>query len=177
MRLLPAEKLAHYARIYGLYRRAFPRNERKPFSVIRRMSRRGKTDIWYFEDGQGFLGLATTINGDGLIHIDYFAVSEKRRGQGHGRKMLKALLDRYSPSGVFLEIEIPDENAENFAERLRRKRFYLGSGLAPMNTRASLFGVGMELLGVDCHLDFNEYRNFYLQNYGKFAYDNIRPIE
>lgn len=166
-----------YAKIKALYRRAFPKCERKPFSIIEKMHKKGKTDVWYFYDEQGFLGFAATINGEREILIDYFAVSEKRRGQGNGSKMLSALLDRYSPLGVFLEIEIPYESAENYTERARRKNFYLGIGLTPMNTRAKLFGVDMELLGFNCSLDFDAYRNFYLKNYGKFAYDNIEAIE
>ena len=169
--------ILQYARIKALYKRAFPRCERKPFSIIRKMHTKGKTDIWYFEDDKGFLGFAATINGEREILIDYFAVSEKRRGQGSGRKMLSALLDYYSPLGVFLEIEIPYESAENYAERVRRKNFYIRTGLVPMNTRAKLFGVDMELLGFNCSFDFDKYRNFYLTNYGKFAYDNIKKVE
>ena len=32
-----------------LYRRAFPRSERKPFKMIRRMHRAGRTDVWLAE--------------------------------------------------------------------------------------------------------------------------------
>ncbi len=169
--------ILQYARIKSLYKKAFPKCERKPFSMIMKMKKKGKTDIWYFQDDEGFLGLASTINGEREILIDYFAVSERRRGQGNGRKMLTALLRHYEPLGVFLEIEIPYESAENYTERIRRKNFYIGAGLAPMNTYAKLFGVDMELMGVNCSLDFDEYRNFYLKNYGRFAYDNIKAIE
>ena len=136
----------------------------------------GKSDMWYFEDERGFLGLATTINSTETVLIDYFAVAENRRCGGNGTKMLKALLDHYAPCGVFLEIEIPYEDAANYGERVRRRNFYLRAGLVPMNTRAKLFGVDMELLGVGCHLDFDGYRQFYLDNYGKFAYDHIEKI-
>jgi hypothetical protein len=53
----------------------------------------------------------------------------------------------------------------------------VNAGLVPMNTYAKLFGVDMELLGVNCHLDYDEYKEFYLENYGRVAYDNITPIE
>ena len=165
-----------YAKIKSLYRRAFPSCERKPFGIIRKMQKKGKSDIWYFSDESGFLGLATTINSEKIILIDYFAVSEEHRGQGKGTKMLKALLSHYAPLGVFLEIEIPYERAENYIERVKRKNFYINAGLTPMGTTAKLFGVDMELLGVNCALDFDGYRSFYLENYGKLAYDNIRKI-
>ena len=170
------KKLLQLIRLKGLYKRAFPIEERKPFSVITRMQRLGKSDVWYFEEDGAFLGLATTINGDDRVLIDYFAVSEKQRGKGNGGKMLRALIEHYSPKGVFLEIEIPYEDSENYSERIRRKSFYLRTGLTEMGTRAKLFGVDMELLGTGFSMTFDEYRSFYLENYGRFAYDNIKPI-
>ena len=160
-------------RIRRLYREAFPRCERKPFSIIRAMEKKGKTDLWYFEDEGGFAGLCATINGKNEILIDYLAVAKKRRGTGLGTEMLKLLLERYREYGVFLEIEELDPSAKNNAERIRRKEFYLRAGLTPIDTHVKLFGVDMELLGKNCHLNFDEYRDFYLTNYGKFAYDNI----
>ena len=161
------------ARTWLLYREAFPRCERKPFSIIREMAKRGKTDLWYFEDEDGYAGLCATINGHDKILIDYLAVAKKRRGTGVGTRMLTTLLEHYKDYGVFLEIEELDETADNNAERVRRKEFYLRAGLVPMDTHVKLFGVDMELLGMNCHLDFDEYREFYLTNYGKFAYDHI----
>lgn len=160
-------------RLRLLYREAFPRCERKPFSMIREMAERGKSDLWYFEDDKGFAGLCATINGEDKVLIDYLAVAKNRRGRGVGSKMLALLLEHYKGFGVFLEIEEIDTSAENNAERIRRKEFYLRAGLTPMDTHVKLFGVDMELLGVGCHLTYDEYRNFYLTNYSKFAYDNI----
>ena len=112
-------------KIRMLYREAFPKCERKPFSIIKEMTKKGKTDMWYFEDESGFAGLCTTINGPDTILIDYLAVARKRRGTGVGSRMLKTLLEHYKDFGVFLEIEELDDNAENSKERIRRREFYL----------------------------------------------------
>ena len=162
-------------RIRRLYKEAFPKCERKPFSIIKSMAKRGKTDLWYFEDEGGFAGLCATINGPDNILLDYLAVAKERRGSGIGTKMLKELLGYYKDYGVFLEIEELDDSAENSAERMRRREFYLRAGFTPMHTYVNLFGVNMELLGVGCQLNFDEYRSFYLNNYGQFAFDHILP--
>lgn len=175
MKLFKPKSPLQCLRIRRLYKEAFPRCERKPFSIIKAMAKKGKTDLWYFEDEGGFAGLCATINGSDDILIDYLAVARKRRGTGVGTRMLKSLLEYYSDYGVFLEIEELDDNAENSTERVRRREFYLRQGFEPMNTLVNLFGVNMELLGVRCKLDFDEYRAFYLNNYGKFAYDHITP--
>ena len=164
-----------YIKLFRLYGAAFPISEKKPIFMILKMSKCGATDIWYFEEGGEFLGLAITINSPDIILIDYFAVNEKHRSKGNGERMLKSIISHYSDKGVFLEIEVPYENAENYTDRIRRRRFYTERvGLIPMETRACLFGVDMELLGTEgCHLSYDEYRDFYLNNYGRFAYDHI----
>ena len=176
MRFFEPRGFIQYARVKKLYKEAFPKEERKPFSLIKKMHKRWKTDIWYFEDGKRFLGLATTINSDSIVLIDYFAVSPELRGKGYGTKMLAELVKYYMPQGVFVEIESTETQAANREERKKRKEFYIRSGFVPMNTRAKLFGVDMELLGISCSLSFDEYRRFYLENYGKFAYDNIKKV-
>ena len=164
-----------YIKLFSLYQRAFPISEKKPISMILKMQKCGATDIWYFEENGKFLGLAITINSPELILVDYFAVNEKLRARGYGSAMLKSLISHYSGKGVFLEIERPYKWAKNYAERIRRRDFYLSKvGLVPLETYACLFGVDMELLGTEgVKLSYEEYRNFYLNNYGKFAYDNI----
>lgn len=177
MKVHRPRNIIEYIRVFRLYERAFPESEKKPISMILKMSKCGATDIWYFEDNGAFLGLAITINSPDIILIDYFAVNEKRRGKGNGERMLKSIISHYSPRKVFLEIEVPYETAENYVDRIRRRRFYVDRvGLIPMNTRACLFGVDMELLGTEgCHLTYDEYRDFYLNNYGRYGYDNITP--
>ena len=115
-----------------------------------------------------------TINGPDEILLDYLAVAKKRRGQGIWSKMLKAMREQYAGKGVFLEIEIVDETAENFEERKRRKQFYLSNGMTPMNVFVELFGVDMELLGFDCCLTFEEYHDFYRDNYNEWAAEHVK---
>lgn len=173
------KNIIEYLRLFRLYESAFPIEEKKPIAMILKMQKSKKTDIWYFEENGEFLGLAITINSPKIILIDYFAVNEKCRGIGNGERMLKALISHYSDRGVFLEIEVPYEWADNYTDRCRRRRFYTEKvGLLPMGTKAKLFGVDMELLGTDgCYLTYDEYRNFYLENYSRFAYDHITPAD
>lgn len=160
--------------LYNLYQSAFPASEKKPFSMIRTMYKKGKSDVWYcVEDGK-FVGLVITINGPDKILLDYLAVAKNRRGQGIGSKILKAMRQQYAGKGVFLEIEIVDEAAENFEERKRRKQFYLSNGMIPMHVFVELFGVDMELLGFDCCLTFEEYHDFYRDNYNEWAAEHVK---
>lgn len=174
LKIKQPENIREWLRLYRLYQSAFPANEKKPFSMIRSMHKKGKSDVWYCERNGKFAGLVITINGPEQVLLDYLAVAKKRRGQGVGSEMLQAMRKQYEGRGVFLEIEIVDENAENFEERKRRKQFYLSNGMTPMNVFVELFGVDMELLGFDCSLTFEEYHAFYRDNYNAWAADHVK---
>ena len=165
-----------WCKIYRLYQSAFPASEKKPFSMIRSMQKKGKSDVWYCVENGKFAGLVITINGPDEILLDYLAVAKNRRGQGIGSKMLKKMREQYAGKGVFLEIEIVDEAAENYEERKRRKQFYLKNGMTPMSIFVELFGVDMELLGFDCSLTFEEYHDFYRDNYNTWAAEHVKPM-
>ena len=172
----PANPL-DWLRIRLLYRRAFPRYERKPFKIIRRMHREGRTDVWLAEKNGHFAGLAATINGGETILLDYFAIAPKLRGQGYGSAFLQRLLLCYEDKGLFVEIEAADRD-DPTGEKARRKAFYLRNGLSDMHVVAILFGVRMELLGRGCTMDFDGYRAFYHDHYNAWAAEHVvRPSD
>lgn len=167
--------LKGWGQLYRLYMAAFPASERKPFSMIRRMYRKGRTDIWCLHRDGRFVGLAITINGPRQILLDYFAIAAKDRGQGVGSASLAAIRSHYQGKGLFLEIEstlIPSPEREL---RLRRKRFYLAAGMEELGVQVKLFGVDMELLGYECAMSFEAYQRFYRENYNAWAAGHIAP--
>ena len=159
----------HWLHIYKLYHQAFPHYERKPFAIIRSMYKKGNTDIWYFEKDGRFAGLVFTVNRNEAILIDYLAVCPDRRGEGIGSDIISLMRNFYTPNGIFVEIESVFAECDNVNERLRRKEFYLKNNMLPMNVMVILFGVEMELLGIDCKLSFDEYFAFYHDVYGGLA--------
>lgn len=175
MKMIQAKQPLHWYHLYKLYREAFPAYERKPFSLIRSMQKKGKSDVWYFEKDGKFAGLVFTINSQDVILIDYLAIASKRRGEGIGSEIIAQLGDYYRNKGIFVEIESVFDKCDNLPERLRRKQFYLNNGMVPMKVMVVLFGVEMELLGINCQLTYDEYYSFYKDNYGDFAAKNIKP--
>lgn len=165
-----------WLRIRQLYRTSFPRNERKPFSRIVAMMRKGVSDIWCFEKNGHFAGFASTIKDDDLILIDYLAVQRKLRDAGIGSQMLQAM-KKQDPRALFVEIESMYEPGEDQPQRMRRKHFYTKNGFLPMNVMADVFGVKMELLCWNGKLDFNRYHAFYRDNYSQWAADHILEAE
>lgn len=162
--------------ILFLYRDAFPRYERKPFSRITGMVKAGRADLWTIRAEGHFAGFAATVNGTDVVLLDYFAVKKSLRGRGVGSDALKSLMEYYRDRGFFVEIESTYEEAPNRAERGKRKQFYANCGLEPMGTEADVFGVRMELLGVRCHLNLEQYRSFYRDHYSPWAAAHIQEV-
>lgn len=167
--------MADWLRVRRLYGQAFPPGEKKPFGVIIRMHRRGKTDVWCFRHNGRFAGFASTINGEGLIMIDYLAVPEDMRGRGIGARAMAAICDAYADKGVFVEIESPFEPGGDQPERIRRKAFYERCGFTPSHTTADVFGVRYELMGCRCRVDYDAYHAFYAEQYSPWAAEHMTP--
>ena len=173
---LERAKNLNIPRVYLLYLRAFPAEERKPFSIILSMMKERRTDLWIIRKNGRFAGFASTVNSPDLVLLDYFAVCKSLRGQGVGSAAMKEILDQYAPRGVLVEIEstcIPSDNPE---ERENRKRFYVNCGMTPLGTEVDLFGIRMELLGCRCNLDFAGYKDFYVKYYTPRAEKYVQPV-
>ena len=175
--LTPPDRLSHWLQLYVLYRRSFPRAERKPFLTILKKYRTNSTDIWCIRRDDRFLGFAATMNSPRLVMLDYLAVSPGLRGQGIGSAALKDLMHRYADREFILEIESPYEPGPDQVLRQNRKRFYVNCGMVPLHIMAEVFGVKMELLGQNTTIDFERYRNFYRDFYRERAARHILPAD
>ena len=169
--------LLRWLQVYRLYRSAFPASERKPFSIIVKMYRAGKTDLWCLERDGKLEGFASTINGEERILLDYLAVSPESRGRGLGTAAMKQLLEKYADFGLFVEIESVFEDCPDLKIREKRRDFYRRCGLEPLGVLAEVFGVNMELLGRNCRLDFAGYQAFYRNHYSPWAAEHIRKTK
>lgn len=175
--LVPPRGLRRWGQLYLLYRTSFPRAERKPFLTILKKYRAGMTDIWCITSGEEFLGFAATMNSPKLVMLDYFVVRKNLRSRGIGTVALKKILDKYADREFILEIESPFEPGPDQKNRQKRKQFYVNCGLEPLHIMAEVFGIKMELLGKNCDLTFERYRNFYRDFYKPWAARHILPAE
>lgn len=162
MQLVRAQTRKQLRDVRRLYRKAFPRKERKPFSMIPRKQKTGDMEIFRIEDDAGmFLGLAVTALYRDIVLLNYFAVSPKARGKGVGSQALRLIEAHIGSRRLILEIERTDLPAENLEQRIRRKAFYLRAGMQAEPWRVWLFGVEMELLTKNGSVTFEEYLALY----------------
>ena len=176
MELIRAER-RHMKDIWKLYREAFPANERKPRWLLRRQRRRGIGEILALSEGDKTVGLVITAIMGELVLVDYLAVNEALRGGGIGSRALELIRERYSGRRIFLEIEEPREDAENNAQRIRRKAFYERCGVHDAGVRAYVYGCDFMLMTFGGGVTFGEYLALLEHTVGKFFVKHLNIKE
>lgn len=167
MRLQQTSTQELYNEMKELYLEAFPKYERKPFSLMQATQEKGVVDMWSIMDEDTFVGMAITMKDKDLVLLDYFAIKSEFRGKGYGSKVLQMLYEQYKGSRFFLEIESTKVDCQNKVQRESRKAFYLRNGLQEVGLEAGVFGTEMELLSHNVSLNFEEYHGVYEHIYGE----------
>lgn len=121
------EKSEDAEKIKSLYKRAFPKNERKPFDAM--LSNHSVSMEWLaFYDGGQFCGFACLLDSEGIAHILYLAIDDSIRNQGYGSAVLAAIHERRTGQRIIVDIEQESKKSSNNEQRLKRKIFYLRNG-------------------------------------------------
>ena len=162
---------------YCLYQRAFPKEEKKPYWLIRKVEQSGFGKNYIIETDEGdFRGIAYTITNGDYVLLDYFAVDEKYRGTGIGAKALQCLMEQFRETPIVVEIENPDISCDNSEQRKRREQFYIRCGMKRMNYHISLFGVDMCILTSGEEISFERYHAMLYQVFGESFSQNIELL-
>ena len=143
-----------------LYYRAFPKNERRPFPELVE-NRFGGTEVFCFYDGKAFVGMACLLNSPIISHLIYLAVDESLRGHGYGSKSLELLHRSKSGKKIMVDIEVPNENAENAEQRIMRKKFYLRAGYEETPVKYEWRRENYEILSFGGQISEEEYDCFW----------------
>lgn len=164
------------AELKKLYLSAFPEDERAPLFILASKARRSGVDFWsLYADGKWF-GLAYAITVNDLTYLFYLAVSEEMRGRGFGSRAIQALMKKYSGNRFFLALEQPDESAENYSERLKRRQFYINNGLVPLNITIREGNVTYDVMGTGGEIDPAEYTGMMKSYLGAFLAGKVVTV-
>ncbi|MCF0134581.1 MAG: GNAT family N-acetyltransferase [Blautia sp.] len=158
-----------YAEQYWrLYESAFPSEEKKPVPFMEELYRKGITEFLVLEEKHEFAGLVILMKYEGVVLLDYFAVTESIRGKGIGSEVLSALLELYRDWKFVVEIEALVPEAGNLQERIRRKSFYMKNGLKETGVFAYVYETDFEILSSDGQLTYEQYVQFLTDTMGSF---------
>ena len=176
MRLKHANTKELLQKIENLYNTSFPKEEKKPFSLIIEKQKNKKVDILSIEDKKEFYGLMIlALNKDNIL-LDYFAIDTLFQSQGLGSKAIKLLYKKYENKNIIVEIESTKINSSNLIQREKRKKFYLKNNFKSLKFNVNLFNVEMEMLSNNTNITYKEYIEIYKNIYGNEIIKNISLI-
>jgi GNAT superfamily N-acetyltransferase len=143
----------------ALYLSAFPKEERLPWWLLRLNARRSGIDLTAFLDGDTFCGFTASATAGNMHFLLFFAIPEDLRGRGYGSAILFQLRQNYED--VTLNVELLDETAPNYPQRLRRFAFYRKNGFFDTGYHVWEVGGKFRVLGTDPRLDVATYKKIF----------------
>lgn len=159
-----------YNNFKNLYFKAFPKEERRPLYKLWLSSKLGKIDVFALEEDSSFIGLLVTAKDKDIVWVDYLAINPEYRGQGYGSKALDKLKDYYENSRIFLEVETPLDEVDNYHQRLKRIEFYKQNDFYHSGLRVSCFDCDFTILSYNGKIDYEEYTKMTKSTYGILTY-------
>lgn len=126
-REIPKER-EEYKKLKKLYKKAFPNDERLPLWILKIKDKKENEFFYSIYDEEKFIGLTYLINNDNITYVLYLAIDPTNRGQGYGSIVLDKIKKESNQKSIVLCIEEIDSNADNYEQRIKRKKFYERNG-------------------------------------------------
>jgi GNAT superfamily N-acetyltransferase len=162
-----AEDKENIANVESLYKRAFPRNERAPLWLLIHKVAKGKLQFNSLYDNESWIGLISTSVCKYIVYVIYFAIDDTHRSGGFGSKVLTALKERNPDKRIVLTIEPINDKANNFTQRVKRKKFYEKNGYRSSGYIVEEFGQSFEMLLLGASISPEEIRMVYRSFIGR----------
>ncbi|MDQ0361991.1 GNAT family N-acetyltransferase [Breznakia pachnodae] len=163
-----------YELSHRLYKRAFPRMERRPWFLFHRNPK--TITLYSLLDENKYVGFMIVLEIKDTIYLDYFAIVEDGRGKGYGSKALKLLKEQYKNKTILLELESTKEiAADNYDERVARKKFYKRNGFIDSKLSLIVFGQKVDIMYLGEDIDLKGYIQIFQYAYGKLVTRMMNP--
>ena len=160
-----------------LYIKSFPAEERAPYLLLLNRAKKKKADMFAAvdENGDEFMGILYMLSDEKIAYIFYLAVSEEKRGKGIGGEILSAMKEHYNGKRIFLARERIEKNSGNFAERIKRREFYIRNGFTDYHDRFIREGIVVyAFMGIGGAVSREEYETLITDWIGNFLRKTVR---
>ncbi len=161
--------------IKELFNSAFPEAERIPIWFLLRKARKEGIDFLACCDQGSFVGMMYLITRKDLTFILYLAVGSGMRSKGYGSRMLEQVKAMYPHHRVILNIEAPDDSADNRVQRVKRRDFYFRNGFGPAGFTLTNRDVTYEMLIAGGSCTAEEYLSLTRMFTGAIIFPFVKP--
>ena len=164
--------------VQPLYVSAFPREERPPVNMFFNTLKLDNDELLAFYDNNDFIGFANLIFYKDIIYIFFLAVSDTKRNNGYGTKILSYLKEEYKDKVLTLCYEEIDNKYKDIELRKRRKSFYFRNGFRDNEMKTCEYGVNYETCYIGSHkVNFDDYLGLYKSVFGDRVETIIKEIK
>ena len=136
---------------------AFPPVERMDIDRLMELSTKDCFELLSAYDGAALIGFTLLGISQHCAYIFLLAVDKERRSKGYGSLILSKIRSRYPDHQIVLDLEGIDLQADNNAQRIMRKNFYLRNGFHETGCFMDYFGIRFEVLCSDPILDASNF--------------------
>ena len=154
-------------KVRELYEASFPVEERMPFFIISRKEKGRDLRVWL--EGEELIGLTYLYHYRDLSYLSYICVESTYQDEGYGSKILQEILKEYPQQRIIVDIEKLDEDAENAAERERRRQFYLRNGFQSDEIGYFFYDVDYELLSAHGLINEEDWKRLMMKHWGAIS--------
>ena len=150
-----------------LYITSFPKEERMPLLLMRLLALKQEVDFnCYYENGE-FCGFTYMASEGNVLFVLFFAVETKLRQKGYGSAILEYIKENNPSKTIVLNVELLDETADNYEERVKRFAFYKKNGFYDTGYDIEEIGGVFRVLSTSKNLNTDEYlRVFQKMSFG-----------
>ncbi|KRK48482.1 GNAT family N-acetyltransferase [Secundilactobacillus kimchicus] len=146
------------AQVKALYKRAFPKEERIPYSWLKSLAHRAIVDFLAYYDDHQFVGFTYTITHHDVSYLFFLAVNDQVRSKGYGSQILQELDHQHPLNRIILMVEPLDSTAINSHQREARLAFYTKNGFHRTGITTVEQGVTYDMLSKRGNVTAMEYR-------------------
>ncbi|MEL6232335.1 MAG: GNAT family N-acetyltransferase [Cyanobacteria bacterium J06627_3] len=161
-------------KLESLYQDAFPKNERAPLWFLRYKAKQSNVAFSSLYEHGTWIGLLYTVEYRDILLVIYLAIDASCRSGGYGTKVLTALREGHPDKRIILNIEQTDKQADNNAQRVKRKRFYEKNGYTSTGIIVEELGQPFEMLISGGSITPEETRQVYRSFLGKIL--SLLPV-
>lgn len=157
--------------VMELYEEAFPPRERMPFDLMLEINQLDNADLCSVYDDDEFVAFYLLIRYENLRYVSFLAVTPQKRGQRYGTKVLDYIKENYGGYDLILDEEPVSPEAENYAQREARERFYTRNGFVSTGYIITAYGQDYEILNTGGDFDIEDYINIFRS----VGFNNFKP--
>lgn len=129
LQLIPIDLKEFQKELYSYYVELFPKDERKSYYILKKLSKKGVEKFLKIVDGNTTIGflMYCVLENNPYVWLDYFAILPEYQNKGYGSKTIPNLKEFFCDyEGIYGEVEkrgMGKDESEN-RQRDRRIKFW-----------------------------------------------------